>query len=51
MSGAVLRVQDLSVRRGGTPVLEGVSFSLQSRSNTALVGPNGAGKSTLVAAV
>ena len=51
MSSPVLRVQDLSVLRGGTPVLEGVSFSLQSQSNTALVGPNGAGKSTLVAAV
>jgi zinc/manganese transport system ATP-binding protein len=51
MNQAVLRVQELTVKREGKTVVEGVSFVLTNGSDTALVGPNGAGKSSLVAAV
>ncbi len=46
-----LEVRDLSVRRGGERVLEGIDFALEPASLTALVGPNGAGKSTLLQAI
>ena len=51
MSVPLLEVEDLSVRRGDQPVLSGISFTLQSGSDTALIGPNGAGKTTLVQAL
>ena len=51
MNNSVLRVENLSVRRDGQLVVDGVNFELLSESDTALVGPNGAGKSSLVAAV
>ena len=51
MDNSVLRVENLSVRRDGQLVVNGVNFELLSESDTALVGPNGAGKSSLVAAV
>ncbi|PZA20510.1 ABC transporter ATP-binding protein [Modestobacter versicolor] len=35
----------------GTPVLDGVSFTVPAGSRTALVGPSGAGKSTVLALV
>ncbi|MFM7696289.1 MAG: metal ABC transporter ATP-binding protein [Vulcanococcus sp.] len=47
----MLRVEGLSVRRGGGLALDRVSFTLQAGSLTALVGPNGAGKSTLLQAL
>ena len=51
MARAVLRVRNLSVRRGGQLALERVSFTLPAGTITALVGPNGAGKSTLLQAI
>ncbi|UQU68070.1 ABC transporter ATP-binding protein/permease [Couchioplanes caeruleus] len=36
---------------GGSPVLQGVSFSVRRGSRVALVGPSGAGKSTLLALI
>ncbi|NBR44070.1 MAG: metal ABC transporter ATP-binding protein [Synechococcaceae bacterium WB5_2B_268] len=51
MDNSVLRVENLSVRRDGQLVVDGVNFELLSESDTALVGPNGAGKSSLVAAL
>jgi ABC-type Mn2+/Zn2+ transport system ATPase subunit len=42
-----LRVERLSVVRGGRLVLEDVSFSVQPGDFVSVVGPNGAGKSTL----
>ncbi|MFM7312882.1 MAG: ATP-binding cassette domain-containing protein, partial [Cyanobium sp.] len=39
---------ELQVDRAGERVLDGLSFTLQPGTLTALVGPNGAGKSTLL---
>ncbi|GGH46961.1 heme ABC exporter ATP-binding protein CcmA [Frigidibacter albus] len=45
---AHLTVTDLAIRRGGIPVLEGVSFTLQPGRALVLRGPNGVGKTTLL---
>lgn len=46
-----LIVSDLTVARGGVPVLEGVSFVLTSGKALVLRGANGAGKTTLLRTV
>jgi zinc transport system ATP-binding protein len=46
-----LEIRDLSVRLGGTNVLEGVSADIRCGEVTALIGPNGAGKTTLLLAI
>ena len=46
-----LTVTDLSVARGGVPVLEGVSFALTPGQALVLRGPNGIGKTTLLRTV
>jgi heme exporter protein A len=43
-----LTVTDLSVARGGAPVLSGVSFVVNAGSVLVLRGPNGIGKTTLL---
>ncbi|MCK8464764.1 heme ABC exporter ATP-binding protein CcmA [Aliiroseovarius sp. S1339] len=43
-----LRVDNLSVARGGVPVLEGVNFTLSAGQVLILRGPNGSGKTTLL---
>lgn len=43
-----LAVTDLSVTRGGIPVLTGVGFSLEAGRALILRGPNGSGKTTLL---
>jgi branched-chain amino acid transport system ATP-binding protein len=47
----VLRLEGLTVARGGRPVVHEVTFDIAPGEVTALLGPNGAGKSTLVLAV
>ncbi|MFF1695398.1 ABC transporter ATP-binding protein [Streptomyces sp. NPDC058257] len=46
-----LNGHDLMLRYGGTPVVHGVSLTLEPGRATALVGPNGSGKSTLLRAL
>jgi branched-chain amino acid transport system ATP-binding protein len=46
-----LRLNDLTVERGGRAVVKQVSVEIPAGQVTALLGPNGAGKSTLVLAV
>ena len=48
MADAELTVSNLSVARGGRPVLRDVSLGILPGEITALLGANGAGKSTLV---
>ena len=47
----VLEARDLSVARGESSVLHGVSLELHAGEALAIVGPNAAGKSTLVRAL
>ena len=46
--GMILRADDLSIARGGLPVLEGLSFALKPGAAMVLRGPNGIGKTTLL---
>jgi len=48
---AGLRVESLTVERGGRPVVKEVSLEIPPAQVTTLLGANGAGKSTLVLAV
>lgn len=43
-----MRVSDLSVARGGVPVLSGLSFDVAEGQALVLRGPNGIGKTTLL---
>jgi branched-chain amino acid transport system ATP-binding protein len=49
--GVALRLEELSVERGGRTVVHEVSLDVPPGEVTTLLGPNGAGKSTLVLAV
>jgi len=44
----MLKLVDLSVARGGIPILEGVSFQVSQGEAVVLRGPNGSGKTTLL---
>ncbi|MCX2930143.1 ATP-binding cassette domain-containing protein [Mycobacterium sp. CVI_P3] len=44
----VLRLADVTFRRDGKQIIDGVSLTVQSGEHWALLGPNGAGKSTLL---
>jgi heme exporter protein A len=46
-----LNVSDLSIARGGVPVLEGISFELKPGQALILRGPNGIGKTTLLRSI
>jgi ABC-type multidrug transport system ATPase subunit len=50
-AAALLRVADMSVRRGGRNIIDGVSFTAQRGEILGVIGPNGAGKTTLFESV
>jgi phosphate transport system ATP-binding protein len=41
-------IENLTVRYGGTPAVEDVSFDIHRHNITAIIGPSGCGKSTLI---
>jgi ABC-type polar amino acid transport system ATPase subunit len=51
VSAAVLRVEDVHLRRGDRHVLAGVSFDAQRGELVALMGPSGSGKTTILRAI
>jgi ABC-2 type transport system ATP-binding protein len=46
-----IRVRDLHVKRGGKPVLPGISLDVAGGLVTGLLGPSGSGKTTLMRAI
>ena len=48
---SAIAIRDLRVRRGGKPVLPGISLHVRAGSVTGLLGPSGSGKTTLIRAV
>jgi branched-chain amino acid transport system ATP-binding protein len=50
-ASSVLRLREVTVPRGGRPVVRNVSLEVARGEVTALLGPNGAGKSSLALAV
>jgi branched-chain amino acid transport system ATP-binding protein len=46
MNGAILAIENLTVRFGGLAAVDGVSFHVEPQSVHGLIGPNGAGKTT-----
>jgi branched-chain amino acid transport system ATP-binding protein len=50
-AAGLLRLERLSVERGGRAVVSDVSVDVPAGEVTALLGPNGAGKSSLILAV
>ncbi len=47
----MIRIERLTVRRGGRPVLDGLDLAVERGEWVCVIGPNGAGKSTLLTAV
>jgi ATP-binding cassette, subfamily F, member 3 len=45
----MIRLSDITLRRGAEPLLEGASATLFPGHKLGLVGPNGSGKSSLFA--
>ena len=45
---SAVRVEELVVRFGGRPVLDGLTLQAKTGALTAVLGPNGAGKTTLI---
>ncbi|MBB2990586.1 iron complex transport system ATP-binding protein [Mycolicibacterium iranicum] len=48
MTVEVLRLTDVTFRRAGKQILDGISLTVRAGEHWALLGPNGAGKSTLL---
>lgn len=47
----MIRIENVSLAHGSTPVLNDVSLTIPKNGVTALIGPNGAGKSTLLSLI
>jgi iron complex transport system ATP-binding protein len=48
VSTPILELINATIVRGGRPVVEGLSFTVQPGEHTVLIGPNGSGKSSLI---
>ncbi|MFE6733189.1 ABC transporter ATP-binding protein [Microbacterium sp. NPDC057650] len=48
MTAPMLELRDVHFRRGGRPILRGITISVRAGERWALLGPNGAGKSTIL---
>ena len=48
MDAVVLELADVTFRRDGKQIIDGISLTVQRGEHWALLGPNGAGKSTLL---
>ena len=48
---SLIRAEDVSICRGETVVLEGISLAIEAGEIVTLLGPNGSGKSTLIKAL
>ncbi len=51
MNTEVIRLEHVSVVRGGTPLLDDITWSVGAGERWALLGPNGSGKTTLLKVV
>lgn len=49
--GAALRLENIAISRGATPLLKNINWSVQPNERWGIVGVNGAGKSTLLGAI
>ena len=49
--GAALRLSDVAISRGASPLLKNIEWSVQPNERWGIVGINGAGKSTLLGAI
>jgi iron complex transport system ATP-binding protein len=47
-SAYAMKFSDVSARRGGVTVLDGITFGIRPGESVAILGPNGSGKSTLI---
>ncbi|MFP3464659.1 ABC transporter ATP-binding protein [Leifsonia sp. SIMBA_070] len=47
-AGTVLELRDVTFRRDGTHILDGIDLAVRAGEHWALLGPNGAGKSTVL---
>lgn len=48
MTESLIEAERLSVKIGGTSILENVSLRVEAREIAVLIGPNGSGKTTLL---
>jgi ABC-2 type transport system ATP-binding protein len=51
MEDTAVAIKDLDVRRGGKPILPGISLNIRAGLVTGLLGPSGSGKTTLMRAI
>jgi ABC-type polar amino acid transport system ATPase subunit len=51
MSGTILQVRDLRLRRGARQILAGVEFEVSRGELVAIMGPSGCGKTTVLRAI
>jgi ABC-2 type transport system ATP-binding protein len=51
ISDPSIRIRELRVRRGGKPVLPGISLQVTGGTVTGLLGPSGSGKTTLIRSI